>query len=319
MVSPAAKRHAARACIGGGLRSRAAACRALGLARSTYYRPKHESVQHQADRMEIIAMSEANPRYGYRRVAALLRRRGMKINAKRVQRIRRTEGLQVSKRQCKRRRLGESTALRQRATRPRHVWSWDFVQDQTVDGSNFRILTLIDEHTRQCLAMHVARSIRAVDVITVVEMAIARYGAPENIRSDNGPEFIAYAIKDWLDATGIKSIYIEPGAPWENGHIESFHDKLRDECLNRELFHTLAEARVILESWRIEYNERRPHSSLGYLTPSEYAQKLNQVDGGYAPPNPAPLAAARVRGEHEVLPHLSGRQINLNEIAEFQF
>jgi len=264
-------------------------------------------------------MSEANPRYGYRRVTVLLRRKGMKINAKRVQRIRRAEGLQVSKRQCKRRRLGESAAVRQRAERPRHVWSWDFIQDQTSDGGNFRILTLIDEHTRQCLAMHAAWSIRAVDVITVMEMTIARYGAPEHIRSDNGPEFIAYAIKDWLDAAGIKSMYIEPGAPWENGHIESFHDKLRDECLNRELFHTLAEARVILESWRIEYNERRPHSSLGYLTPSEYAQKPNQIDGGYAPPNPTPLAAAGVRGEQEVLPHLRGDQINLNELAEFQF
>ena len=253
-------------------------------------------------------MSEANPRYGYRRVTALLRRKGMKINAKRVQRIRRSEGLQVSKRQCKRRRLGESTAVRQRAQRPRHVWSWDFLQDQTSDGSNLRILTLIDEHTRQCLAMHVARSIRAVDVITVMELAIARYGSPEHIRSDNGPEFIAYAIKDWLEDAGIKSMYIEPGAPWENGHIESFHDKLRDECLNRELFHTLAEARVILESWRIEYNERRPHSSLGYLTSSEYAHKSNQVDGGYAPPNPAPLAAVGVRGEQEVLSHRSGHQ-----------
>jgi transposase InsO family protein len=143
------------------------------------------------------------------------------------------------------------------------------VHDQTEDGSRLRILTLIDEHTRQCLAMHVARSIRAEDVITVVEAAIARYGAPEHLRSDNGPEFIAYAVQDWLERTGIKTMYIKPGAPWENGHIESFHDKLRDECLNRELFRSVAEARVIVESWRVEYNERRPHSALGYLTPEE--------------------------------------------------
>jgi transposase InsO family protein len=143
------------------------------------------------------------------------------------------------------------------------------VHDQTEDGSRLRILTLIDEHTRQCLAMHVARSIRTEDVITVVEAAIARYGAPEHLRSDNGPEFIAYAVQDWLERTGIKTMYIKPGAPWENGHIESFHDKLRDECLNRELFRSVAEARVIVESWRVEYNERRPHSALGYLTPEE--------------------------------------------------
>ncbi len=264
-------------------------------------------------------MSEANPRYGYRRIAALLRRNGKVINAKQVQRIRRAEGLQVSKRQSKRRRVGESTAVRQRATRARQVWSWDFVHDQTAEGKSLRILTLMDEYTRQCLAMHVARSIRAVDVITVMEMALMRYGSPEHIRSDNGPEFIAYALKDWLEDAGIKTMYIEPGAPWENGHIESFHDKLRDECLNRELFHTLAEARVILESWRVEYNERRPHSSLGYLTPSEYAQTWHRVDGGCAPSNPAPLAAAGVRGEHRVLTHLCGKQINTNNHAEFWF
>ena len=174
---------------------------------------------------------------------------------------------------------------------------------QTEEGSSLRILTLIDEHTRQCLAMHVARSIRAVDVITVVEAAIARYGAPEHLRSDNGPEFIAYAVQDWLGASAIKTMYITPGAPWENGHIESFHDKLRDECLNREIFRNLAEARVIVESWRVEYNERRPHSALGYLTPDEYK---NQIDGGCAPPNPAPLAAAGVRGEPEALPRHCG-------------
>ncbi len=161
----------------------------------------------------------------------------------------------------------------------------------------------MDEHTRQCLTMHVARSIRAVDVITVVEAAIARYGAPEHLRSDNGPEFIAHAVQDWLERTGIKTMYIEPGAPWENGHIESFHDKLRDECLNRELFRSVAEARVIVESWRVEYNERRPHSALGYLTPEEYT---NRVDGGCAPPYPAPLAAAGVRGESEALPRRRG-------------
>lgn len=249
----------------------ASACRALGLARSSYYRVAKVSVESRRVRKEIIELSSKHARYGYRRIAALLRRDGFEINPKRVARIRREEGFKVSKRQRRMRRLGVSTAERKRAERPREVWSWDFVEDQTEAGSRFRILTLIDEHTRECLATHAAWSIRAVDVIGVVEAAIARYGAPEQIRSDNGPEFIAYAIQDWLAAQSIKTIYIKPGSPWENGHIESFHDKLRDECLNRELFGSLAEARVILESWRVEYNTLRPHSSLGYQTPGEYA------------------------------------------------
>jgi transposase InsO family protein len=131
----------------------------------------------------------------------------------------------------------------------------------------------MDEYTRQCLAIHMAWSIRAVDVITVVEAAMKRYGVPEHIRSDNGPEFIAYAIQDWMKQREIKSLYIKPGSPWENGHIESFHDKLRDECLNRENFGSILEAKVVVESWRIEYNQQRPHSSLGYQTPEEFAAR----------------------------------------------
>ena len=245
---------------------------------------------------------------------------GFEVNGKRVARIRREEGIKVSKKQRRMKRLGISTAERQRAERPGQVWSWDFVADQTENGSSFRILTLLDEHTRQCLAIHPAWSIRAVDVITVVEAAIARYGAPGHLRSDNGPEFIASCMQDWLKAQGIKTLYIRPGSPWENGHIESFHDKLRDECLNRELFGTLHEARVILESWRVEYNDRRPHSALGYRTPNEYAgRRTNRFDGGCAPPNPAPLAAAGVRGE---LSNATRWQTNenqdTNEPAELQ-
>ncbi len=184
----------------------------------------------------IVDLSEAKPRYGYRRITALLRRQGHEINGKRVQRVRRMEGLQVKKKQRKLRRVGVSTAERQRALHPNHVWSWDFVEDQTENGTRFRILSLIDEHTRECLALHVAWSIRAVDVIAAVEMTMARYGAPEHLRSDNGPEFIAYSIQDWLGEKKVKTIYIAPGSPWENAYIESFHDKLRDECLNREIF-----------------------------------------------------------------------------------
>jgi transposase InsO family protein len=256
-----------------GLGGKAAACRALGLARSAAHYLPRESVESRRLRKEIVALSQRHPRYGYRRITALLRREGWGVNAKRVQRVRRQEGFQVSKRQRKMRRVGTSTALRQRATRPNEVWSWDFVEDQTERGSKLRLLTLLDEYTRQCLAIHVGWSIRAVDVITVVEAAMARYGKPAHIRSDNGPEFIAYAIGDWLKKNKIETIYIRPGSPWENGHIESFHDKLRDECLNRELFGSLLEAKVLVEQWRMEYNTNRPHSSLRYQTPQEVADR----------------------------------------------
>ncbi len=225
---------------------------------------------------EVMRLSEEHPRYGYRRITVLLQRAGMLVNAKRVQRVRRIEGLQVRRRERRMRRVMLEQKERLRAVRPRQVWSWDFVEDQIENGTRFRILTLLDEYTREGLALHAAWSIRAVDVITVIEATIERYGAPEYIRSDNGPEFIAYAIQDWLKEQEIKSLYIKPGSPWENPFIESFHDKLRDECLNRELFGTLAEARVILESWRVEYNEERPHSSLGKLTPGEFARAASK-------------------------------------------
>jgi putative transposase len=274
MVSPSAKRRAVRwleeeAGWGG----KAPACRALGLARSGAYYLPSERVESRRLRREIIVLSQAHPRYGYRRITALLRRAHWEVNPKRVARVRRQEGFQVSKRQRKMRRLGTSTGLRQRATRPNEVWSWDFVEDQTERGSKLRMLTLIDEYTRQCLAVHVAWSIRAVDVITVVEAAMERYGVPEHLRSDNGPEFIAYAIQDWLKQRQVKAIYIKPGSPWENGHIESFHDKFRDECLNREIFGSLLEAKVLVEQWRMEYNTSRPHSSLRYQTPQEVADR----------------------------------------------
>ena len=271
MVSPSSKRWAVNYVEQEGLGRKAQACRALGLARSGAYRLRRESEQSRCLRQEIVELSADNPRYGYRRITVLLRRRKIKVNAKRVQRVRRQEGFKVSKRQRKMRRTGKSTGLRQKAAYANHVWSWDFVEDQTENGSKLRMLTLIDEYTRQSLAIHVAWSIRAVDVITVVEAAMERYGVPEHIRSDNGPEFIAYAIEDWLKERQIKSIYIKPGAPWENGYIESFHDKLRDEFLNREIFGSLLEAKVLAEQWRLEYNQERPHSSLENQTPDEFA------------------------------------------------
>ena len=271
MVSPASRRRAIKWMEEAGGRSKMGLCRALGYARSGCYREAQESVESRRLRKEIVDLSEKHPRYGYRRITALLRREGFEVNRKRVQRVRRKEGFKVSSKQRKMRRLGESSGLRQKAEHRNHVWSWDFVEDQTENGSRLRILTLLDEHTRQWLAVHVGWSIRAVDVITVVEAAFERYGLPEHIRSDNGPEFIAYAIQDWLEQKEIKTIYITPGSPWENGHIESFHDKLRGEFLNREIFGSLLEAKVLAEQWRVEYNQDRPHSSLRYQTPAEYA------------------------------------------------
>ena len=287
MVSPSAKRRAVKLVIEVGLGTTAEACRALGLARSSYYRNSTMSPESRTFQKQIVSLSQEHPRYGYRRVTAVLRREGHEVNAKRVQRVRRKEGLQVSRRQRKLRRLGISTAERQRALHANHVWSWDFVEEQTENGTRFRLLTLIDEHTRECLAVPVDWSIRAVDVITVVEAAMTRYGVPTHLRSDNGPEFIAYAIQDWLAQKAVKTIYITPGAPWENAYIESFHDKLRDECLNREIFGSLWEARVVIEQWRLYYNAERPHSSLGYQTPEEFAGRTNgcsRLRSGFALP-----------------------------------
>jgi putative transposase len=287
VVSPSAKRRAVKAVVETGLGTTAKACRALGLARSSYYRNSTVNLERRQLYSQIVALSQDHPRYGYRRVRALLRRQGHQVNGKAVQRVRRQEGLQVCRKQRKLRRLGLSTAQRQRASHANHIWSWDFVEDQTENGTRFRVLTLLDEYTRECLAVHVDWSIRALDVITVVEAAMARYGVPKHLRSDNGPEFIAYAIVDWLRDKNVKTIYITPGSPWENAYIESFHDKLRDECLNREIFGSLWEARVVIAQWRLYYNAERPHSSLGYQTPAEFGGRTIDVSGlrsGYALP-----------------------------------
>ena len=297
-----------------GLGTTAQACRALGLNRSSYYQVRKARAGKQEMERRIVEMSEKHPRFGYRRVRAKLVESGKVINAKRVQRVRRKAGLQVRERQRKRRRVGISTAERLRAEKLNAVWSWDFVTDQTENGTTFRILTLIDEYSRRLLAVYVAWSIRAVDVIAVVKAAMARYGKPGHIRSDNGPEFIAHAVQEWLEKEQIKTLYITPGSPWENGHIESFHDKLRDECLDRELFGSLREARVILDRYRKEYNEERPHSALGYRTPEAYVRESrNKSDGGCAPPNPAPLAAAGVQGEQGATAPVRPNQTTQNQ------
>lgn len=205
MVGPASRRRAVKHAVEVGIGNPAQACRASSLARSSFYYAAKPTSKSRRMRQEIITLSQKHPRYGYRRITALLRRAGWQVNAKRVQRIRCREGIQVSRRQRRCRRVGLSTAERQRATRTNDVWSWDFVYDQTENGSRFRILTLMDEHSRVCLATHAGWSIRAQDVITVVEAAFARYGRPKHLRSDNGSEFIAYAIQDWLASSQVKN------------------------------------------------------------------------------------------------------------------
>jgi len=221
----------------------------------------------------IIQLATQYGRYGYRRITAMLRQEGWPLNHKRVERIWRKEGLKVPQKQPKRRRLwlNDGSCIRLRPQFKDHVWSYDFVTDRTADGRAFRILNIIDEYTRECLAILVKRHITSQDVIDQLFELIIFRGIPEHIRSDNGPEFTANAVRRWLNRLGVKTLFIEPGSPWENGYIESFNGKLRDELLNLEIFTTLTEAKVLIGQWRREYNQVRPHSSLGYRPPAPEA------------------------------------------------
>lgn len=219
------------------------------------------------------ALAKRHPRYGYRRVHALLVREGWPVNRKRIQRLWRAEGLKVPRRQRKRRRLGtsENGCVRKKAESRNQIWSYDFTMDQTADGKRLKLMPVVDEYTRECLAIEVERSMTADDVISTLRYLFQVHGEPEFIRSDNGPEFIARAVQQWLAASGVKTLYISPGSPWENAYVETFNGKLEDELLGREIFFTLPEARVLIEQYRVEYNHERPHSSLGYRTPAEFA------------------------------------------------
>jgi len=218
----------------------------------------------------IIELACMYGRYGYRRVTALLRWDGWYVNHKRVERIWKREGLKVPKKQRKRGRLwlNDGSCVRLRPECRDHVWSYDFVQGRTSEGRPFRMLTVIDEYTRECLAIDVARSLKSDDVLERLAWLMATRGVPGHVRSDNGAEFTAKAVRAWLGKVGVKTLYIEPGSPWENGYIESFNGKLRDELLNGEVFTSLLEAKVLIERWRVHYNTARPHSSLGYRPPA---------------------------------------------------
>jgi transposase InsO family protein len=219
-------------------------------------------------------LSRRNPRYGYRRVWALLRREGWEVNKKRVLRLWREQGLKVPQKQHKKKRLlgnGKNSCTRRRAEYPAHVWSYDFAMDQTGEGRRLKVMPVVDEYTRECLSLEGQRSIKARGVIDTLRRLFNERGEPDYIRSDNGPEFVAEALKEWLAASGVKTLYIEPGSPWENAYSETFISRLRDELLERELFANLKEAQVLLEDYRGHYNHHRPHGSLEYLSPAEFA------------------------------------------------
>ena len=217
-----------------------------------------------------MSLSWQYPRYGYRRIRAVLEREGWSVSRKQVQRIRRKEGLKVHPKPQRIPRQGVSTGLPTQATHRNHVWTWDFIFDRTDKGSTLKMLTMLDEYTRQWLASRGERQIRSGQVLATLWQAMMQYGIPEHIRSDNGTEFIAGKIQRWLRVNQINTLYIEPGSPWQNGYIESFHSRFRDECLNREWLLNLREARVVIEDWRQHYNTERPHSRLGYLSPENY-------------------------------------------------
>jgi putative transposase len=246
------------------------ACKVLDQSRSTQRRNISPSSDEKQLTGDIVALATRYGRYGYRRITALLNNEyGWRVNHKRVERIWRKEGLKVPQKQPKRRRLwlNDGSCIRLRPEHKDHVWSYDFVMTRTSDGRAFRILNIIDEYTRECLAILVKRKITSQDVIDRLFELFILKGIPEHIRSDNGPEFTAKAIRKWLNRIGVKTLFIEPGSPWENGYVESFNGKLRDELLNREVFTTLMEAKILIEQWRKEYNHIRPHSSLGYRPP----------------------------------------------------
>ena len=276
------------------------ACRVLGQSRSTQrYRAKRSDMDRRLLE-EMRQLVASYPRYGSERVHQLLVGTGWRVNFKRVHRLWKQEHLQVPRKQRKRRRLPGSSAhscVRYKARYPNHVWSYDFLTDRTEDGRQVKLLAVIDEFTRECLAIEAGRTFTARDVILTLQYLFAARGAPGHLRSDNGPEFIAKELRRWLDRASVATLYVQKASPWENGYVESFNGRLRDELLNRELFLSLPEARYVLDEWRQEYNERRPHSGLDWQTPATFAASLAGPSVG-APPLPS---AQPTRQHHPIL------------------
>ena len=251
------------------------ACKLLGVERSSYrYEPRPD--RNIELREELVKLARQKPRYGYRRLHALLRRRGHEVNVKRVYRLYVEEGLAVRRR--KRKRLVRDRALEPRLIRPNQEWAMDFIVDGLATGRMVRILSVVDAYTRECLALEADTSLGSGRVTRVLERLIGERGRPENLRSDNGPEFTSRRMLGWAEDWKVGLVHIQPGRPMQNGHVESFHGRLRDECLNASWFRTLNDVRSTLASWRQEYNCERPHSSLDYRTPEEFRQRAGYAD-----------------------------------------
>jgi putative transposase len=246
------------------------ACRVLGQARAVQRYTPEVREDEEPLTARIIELAAVYGRYGTPRITAMVREEGWIVNHKRVERIWRASGLKVPQKQPKRGRiwLNDGSCVRLRPERKDHVWAYDFVSSRTHDGVPFRMLTMVDEYTRECLAIDVSRKLTSDDVLERLAWLMATRGVPEHIRSDNGPEFTATVVREWLESVGVKTLFIEPGSPWENGYVESFNGKLRDELLAREIFYSLGEAKVLIAMWREHYNKVRPHSSLGYRPPA---------------------------------------------------
>jgi len=246
----------------------------LNQSRGSYRKPRHQKPDEQKLTEDIIRLATKYGRYGYKRITALLKVEGWHVNHKRVERIWRSEGLKVPSRHKKRGRLylNDGSCIRLRPCWKDHVWSYDFVADRLIDGTKVRFLTLVDEYTRECLALRVGYNLKSHDVLDVLTDVFISRGLPDYIRSDNGSEFTAKMLQDWLKRLDVKTAFITPGSPWENGYNESFNGRFRDEFLNQETFYTLEEARVLTDKWRYNYNHIRPHTSLGYKPPAPIAQ-----------------------------------------------
>lgn len=272
-MSPARKRAAVEHLQAKFDASQRRACEVVDQPRSTQRYAGHSPDDEAQLVARMLELVRQRPRFGYRRIGALLRGEGWSVNVKRIYRLWRREGLKVPRRTRKRRGLGTSANAChvRRAEHQDHVWTWDFVFDRTSSGTTLKWLSIVDEYTRECLALKVSRSIPSEDVIDTLAELFAMRGVPRCVRSDNGPEFVAAAIGRWFAQTGVASLYIAPGSPWENGYAESFHSRLRDEFLNLHEFTALGEARTLTAAWREDYNHRRPHSSLGYQTPAAFA------------------------------------------------
>lgn len=271
MVGPAAQRAVVKDLVQRGVCSERRACSVLDAPRMTVRYKRRASPGEDALRKRMCALARKHKRYGFRRILALLRREGWRVNKKRVHRLWKEEGLQRKRKTKRKCSCGPSPELPVRAAGPNHVWSYDFIEDRTERGGKLRMLCIVDEFTRECLHIRVDRSIGAAKVIASLEWLFLLHGRPEYIRSDNGPELVAKALQAWLAEHHAKTLYITPGSPWENPFIESFNDKFRDECLNMNLFNDGRHAQLVVEAWRKEYNEERPHSSLNYMTPAEFA------------------------------------------------